>query len=90
VKVLQDYQDLILAYAFGSVAAGTASPRSDVDIAVLGVEPLSSEDRIRLVGRLAEVTGRLIDLREAGVPLLQVVLTAGRVLFCATEALGRY
>jgi hypothetical protein len=61
-----------------------------VDIAVLGVEPLSSEDRIRLVGRLAEVTGRLIDLREAGVPLLQVVLTAGRVLFCATEALGRY
>jgi predicted nucleotidyltransferase len=85
VEVLQDCQDLILAYAFGSIATGTASPASDADIAVLEAQPLTSGDRIGLIGRLAEATGRpidLIDLREVGSPLLQVVLTTGRELFC--------
>jgi predicted nucleotidyltransferase len=36
------------AYVYGSVARGTATPLSDVDIAVLLTEPLSSRDRLKL------------------------------------------
>ena len=36
------------AYVHGSVARGTATPLSDVDIALLVAEPLPSHDRLRL------------------------------------------
>lgn len=84
-KVLQRDPNVVLAYAFGSVAAGTATLESDLDVAVLGVEPLTTDDQTRMIGRLAEASGRpvdLIDLWEAGMPLLQIVLTTGRELVC--------
>lgn len=84
-EVLRDDPDLLLGYAFGSVADGASSPTSDVDIAVLAAAPLRSEHRRHLIASVAAATGRpvdLIDLRSAGLPLLRVVLTEGRPLFC--------
>lgn len=87
-EVLRDESDLVLAYAFGSVAKGKASSASDLDVGVLATAPLSGAEQRRLIGRLAQATGRpidLVDLREAGMPLLQVILTTGRELFCRDD-----
>src|SRR6056297_4257275 len=83
--VLQDDPEVLLAYAFGSQADGQASFDSDADVAVLAARPLDVEHRRALIRSVAEVTGRpvdLVDLHEAGMPLLRIVLTEGRELFC--------
>jgi uncharacterized protein len=82
---LQDDAEVLLAYAFGSLAGGRASPDSDADVAVLAARPLDAEHRRALIRSVADVTGRpvdLLDLRDAGMPLLRIVLTEGRELFC--------
>lgn len=88
-RALQEEDDLVLAYVFGSVADERATPSSDADVAVLATRPLGTDARKRLIQRLAHVTGRpidLVDLREAGMPLLQIVLTEGREIICRDEA----
>lgn len=83
--VLRDDPEVLLAYAFGSLADGRVSPDSDADVAVLAAEPVETEHRRALIRSVAEVTGRpvdLVDLQEAGMPLLRIVLTEGRELFC--------
>jgi len=83
--VLQDDPELLLAYAFGSLASGRASLDSDADVAVLGARPLNVERRRELIRSVAQVTGRpvdLVDLHDAGMPLLRIILTEGRELFC--------
>ena len=57
------------ATLFGSVASGTANPESDIDVAVSLGKPLSSDLRAALIGIVADVAGRsvdLIDLETAG------------------------
>ena len=84
-EVLEDDRDLVMAYVFGSIAAGRSSADSDVDVAVLATEPLDAEHRRRLVRSVAGATGRpvdLVDLHDAGMPLLRTVLAEGRELFC--------
>jgi predicted nucleotidyltransferase len=82
---------LRLALVFGSVAKGSASAHSDVDVAVLADAPLSAEQHLALVGDLAEATGRavdLVDLRTAGEPLLGEILVHGRRLLGSDQAFG--
>jgi uncharacterized protein len=79
---------LLLAVAFGSASKGRARPDSDIDIAVLAQEPLSIERREQMIRRIAEITGRpvdLVDLRSAGVPMLRTILTDGRTLLCRDQ-----
>lgn len=73
--------DIQLAYVFGSVASGRAHMGSDVDVAVQSRKPLDSAMRMRLIEALALATGRpvdLIDLRDAGEPLLGQILKHGK------------
>ena len=75
--------DVLLAIVFGSVARGEAGLGSDADVGVLMRGPMTSERREALIRALAAATGRpvdLIDLREAGVPLLRTILREGRTL----------
>jgi predicted nucleotidyltransferase len=68
---------IAFASIFGSVAKGTARSDGDVDVGVFADAPLGHAQRRKLVGMVAEVTGRpvdLIDLREAGPLLLMSVL----------------
>ncbi len=69
------------ALLFGTVASGLARAGSDLDIAVAGEHPLTIEERISLIGALAEHFGRavdLIDLDQASEPLLGQILRHGR------------
>jgi predicted nucleotidyltransferase len=79
---------LLLAVAFGSASRGRARPDSDIDIAVLAQGPLTSERREQTIRRIAEATGRpvdLVDLRNAGVAILRTILAEGRTLLCRDQ-----
>lgn len=55
--VLQNHPELELAMLFGSVARGTATAESDLDIAVSAGSPLGVEDRILAARRDAWING---------------------------------
>lgn len=62
-RVLRAGPRLRLAVLFGSVAQGRAHPASDVDVAIVPVdENLALDEELVLERRLAQATGRDIDL----------------------------
>ena len=88
-KYLENQGDIRLAIVFGSLAAGRARPDSDLDIAVAADAPLTAERKMALIGELAGVTGRsvdLIDLEPVGEPLLGQILGGGRRLLGTDQA----
>jgi predicted nucleotidyltransferase len=82
-QVAED-RGLAAAYLFGSVARGTAGPRSDVDVAVLYAEsPPPGLGRFRLEGDLEEILHRpvqVITLNDAPADLAHRVLRDGILL----------
>lgn len=69
------------AIVFGSVARGNATADSDLDLAVLGVNALSSKEKMAMIEALALAFDRpvdLVDLQRAGEPLLGCILAEGR------------
>ena len=82
---LSSQKDIVVGIAFGSVVAGQARADSDIDIAVLGLKPLSADRKAELIRALAALTGRpvdLIDLRTAGVAVRRAAIRGGRRLIC--------
>lgn len=79
-------EGIAAAYLFGSVARGTAGPRSDVDVGVLYDEdpPLTLEGLgLRLEGDLETLLGKpvqLVVLNHAPVDLAIRVLRDGKLL----------
>lgn len=72
--------DIRFAMLFGSAARDQAGSDSDLDIAVLGTHRLDADERMTLVGELASLTGRpvdLVDLYDRPMPLLRSVLLHG-------------
>jgi len=68
---------------FGSLATDRAKQDSDIDLAIDTGRPLDAESKMALIGKLAECTGRpvdLIDLRTVGEPLLGQILEYGKRL----------
>ena len=61
-SVLLRHPHIKLAVLFGPLAAGTARPDSDLDLAVADDKPLSADARIALIADLAEHVGRPVDL----------------------------
>jgi predicted nucleotidyltransferase len=62
-QVLLDGPPLRLAILFGSRARGAARPDSDIDLAILPVDPaLSLRDESLLVANLEHATGARVDL----------------------------
>ena len=81
---LMEHAGIRLAILFGSMAAGKGQPHSDVDLAIDAGHLLDVETKMALIGKLAECTGRpidLIDLRSVGEPLLGQILRHGKRLF---------
>lgn len=81
--LLESEPGILLAFLFGSVAAGTPRIDSDIDIAVLKNHPLSAVEKSELIEKIAEATGRpvdLIDLRTVGEPLLGEIFKGRRIV----------
>jgi uncharacterized protein len=89
---LDDRPEIVLAYLFGSSARGTASPQSDLDVAVLASEtsPNVLRYRARLAEALTEVAGgkavEVILLDEAPPALAGRIVREGRLLVCRDES----
>jgi len=78
--VLGAHPDIRLAMLFGSMAAGTATADSDIDVALTASEPLSAQIRLALMDDLALAFGRpvdLVDLSAVGEPLLGQIVAGG-------------
>lgn len=72
-----------LAYVYGSVARGTATPQSDVDIGVLFEESVTDYDQLILSLRLERRLQNAVDLPlqvEAGAMNTMPVLVLGEVV----------
>lgn len=80
-EVFEHFPKIVLAVLFGSVALDRQRADSDLDIAVAAKHALTVDERIALIGALAESTGRpvdLIDLKVASEPLLGQIVRHGR------------
>ncbi len=80
-ETLEQFPQVSLAVLFGSVASGSQQPQSDLDIAVAADRPLTANEKIAMIGALAERTGRpvdLVDLNGVAEPLLGQVVRHGR------------
>lgn len=74
------HPEVRLALMFGSLARGTATAESDVDLAVLG----STVDKLRLAADLSHVCHREVDvimLDDPSIVLLEEVIRDG-ILLC--------
>jgi Predicted nucleotidyltransferases len=88
--LLQSHDHVKAAWLFGSVAKKAANRESDLDVAVLGDEPLSAHGKMKLIEELAQATGRavdLIDLQATRGPIVDRILHDGVRLFCDDTAL---
>jgi predicted nucleotidyltransferase len=82
-SILEQEQNVTLAILFGSMATGNYNINSDIDLAVKKVESLSTNDKIHLIEKITQATGRavdLIDLSTVGEPLLGQILKQGKRL----------
>ena len=92
-SVLQHHTEVELAILFGSLARNAARQHSDVDLAISAGSPLPAGARIALIEELASATGRpvdLVDLTQAGEPLLGQILTTGVRLTGSDETHARF
>lgn len=80
--------NLIALYRFGSYAQGTATPASDVDIAILAHQALLPSALFDLQQRLAALLHKevdLIDLHAAPTVLRMQVLSTGECVFSGND-----
>ena len=88
--ILSGHPSVEMAFLFGSLAAGHGRRESDLDLVVATANPLTPQTKIELIEDLAVAIGRpvdLIDLAQAHGPLLQQVVTRGRMVLCKNRTL---
>jgi predicted nucleotidyltransferase len=82
-RLLACYPQLRLAFLFGSQAQGSATSHSDIDIGLLADEPIPAALKFELIEMIGAECGRpvdIVDLHEAGEPVLGQVLAGKRLL----------
>lgn len=91
--ICERFPNAMAIYAFGSQVQGTASPQSDLDLAVLVAgyaDPLALWD---IAGSLADVVGcpvDLLDLRAASTVMQYQVIITGQRLWSVGLAAGLF
>jgi len=81
--ILGDFKELRLAVLFGSMADGSATERSDIDLALLAVEPISAELKMRIIEAVSMKTGRpvdIVDLFYSAEPIAGQVFKGRRIM----------
>lgn len=82
-RLLSRYPQLELAILFGSQATGDVTEESDIDLALLFDDPMSSSLQLELVELIGAKFGRpvdIVDLYFAAEPLLGQVFKGKRLL----------
>ena len=89
-RLLARYPTIKLGILFGSLAEERATPESDLDLGLAAAESLDTAMKTALIEALAEISGRpvdLVDLRVVSGPILQHVLTRGKLIYCIDRTL---
>ena len=78
----------VFATVFGSVARGEARVDSDIDVAVSFGKPMSSDLRMAVIGIVADVAGRSVDLidLESAAGLILARALGGKEILCESVA----
>ena len=78
----------LYATVFGSVARGKALAHSDIDVAVSFGNPMSSDLRMAVIGIVADVSGRSVDLidLESAAGLILARALGGTEILCDAVA----
>ncbi len=87
---LSQNTEITLAIVFGSLAKNTLTKQSDIDLAILTRQPLTTYKKKYLIESLANLMGRpvdLVDLQTAGEPLLGQILKYGKLIKGENEQL---
>lgn len=90
VCLLARYPAVKLGILFGSLAEGRMTPESDLDLGVAATVPLDTVLKTALIEALGEISGRpvdLVDLQVVHGPILQQVLTQGKLIYCTDRML---
>lgn len=90
-EVLDAFPAIRFAILFGSMASGTETPDSDLDVAVKADSPLTPDQRISITEALALAFNRpidLIDLHTVGQPLLYEIISGGTQVLGARHLWG--
>ena len=90
-RILAAIPDAVAIYAFGSTVTDQRGPDSDLDLAVLGRQPLPARDLYDLARSLEVDLGLdvdLVDLIHAPTVLRYEVITRGRRIHCADRDLA--
>ncbi len=70
---------------FGSQATGRTHQKSDIDIAVIRKQPISFDEKLRIIGdfsdRLKREDVEIIDMASASPTLMYVVVRDGKLLY---------
>jgi predicted nucleotidyltransferase len=91
VREIAVRRGLSLVVVFGSQATGRTHKGSDMDIAVLGREPVRFDERAKIASELDSVFGRRdvevadIDPNSASPTLMYAVVRDGKLLYEAEE-----
>ncbi len=79
-ELLNEFPNIRFAVVFGSLASGAETSDNDIDVAVQADKPLTIDERIALTEAIALAFNRpvdLVDLRTAGQPLLDQIVSGG-------------
>lgn len=81
--------EIEMAILFGSMATGSYTEKSDIDLAIKKRKLISAQQKIEMVEQIALLTGRavdLVDLSAVGEPLLGQILKYGKRLLGSDTA----
>ena len=84
-ETLSAFPELKLAILFGSFAKGKETKHSDLDVAVAAERPLNAEQKIQMIEKLSQISGRsidLIDLQTKRETIFSQAITKGQLIFC--------
>lgn len=87
-ELLERSPEVRLAYVFGSVAEGTETSSSDLDLGVLFASDVRADELDDLHSRLDRNAGRsvdLVDLRSAPPLLAHEIISRGKLLVCRDD-----
>lgn len=90
VNTLQSVLSPSLVYVFGSHSKGTDRPDSDIDIAYVSDQKLTSYERFMLAQQLATLLNKdvdLIDLTQASTVFQMQIVSRGVVIHCTDSHL---
>ncbi len=90
VGILEEHDDIVAAWAFGSAKEGSLADGSDLDIGVIFKSRPSLDDRTRLLGELQKALEfEDVDLAvlNGASSILRFEAVSGRLLFSSDESL---